>query len=187
MLAVVDLGRRLRALGNLVHVRGLVRYAVFYQVEEYVEDFEALASELAEGVGRAEEAAVFFTAADVFKIRRADGRLVDVYATVGLANPACLGEERAGARRRAGTVNLLVVSRAGLSSKGLLDLFRTAAEAKAAALTALGICGGRPALGTTSDAILVAAPPGRGDYAGYATELGAEAAWLVYEVLSEAA
>lgn len=185
---MVDLGRRLRALGNLVYVRVLVRYAVFYQVEEYVEDFEALASELAEGVGRAEEAAVFFTAADVFKIGRAEGRLADVYATVGLANPACLGEsEGAGARRRAGTVNLLVVSRAGLSSKGLLDLFRTAAEAKAAALTALGICGGRPALGTTSDAILVAAPPGRGDYAGYATELGAEAAGLIYEVLSEAA
>jgi adenosylcobinamide amidohydrolase len=181
VLTVLDLGEPLRAFGNLVYSADRVRAVLFYQVERCVEDFEGLAQRLVEGVGRG-DLAVFFTAADVSRIRAARGRLADVYATIGLTNPACLrpkGDE-AGC-----TINLAVVSKVGLSRRGLVDLFRTAAEAKAASLTSLGLCGRcEPALGTTSDAILALAPDGPSHYAGLATELGAEAAELIYGLLS---
>ncbi|MGC9118639.1 MAG: adenosylcobinamide amidohydrolase [Thermoproteus sp.] len=183
-LFVLDLGRDLLALGNVVLGGDFekVRYVVFKQVDRYIADFDLYASTLLESLGLVGRAAVFFTAADISKMRHAEGRLVELYATVGLANPACIGAAHS---REGHTVNILVVSRAPLSRRGLLDLYRTAAEAKAATLTARGLCGGRPSLGTTSDAVLVVAPPGGAHYAGAATEIGSETSFLIYEILNK--
>jgi len=182
-LFVLDLGRDLSALGNVVLGGfGRVRYVVFKQVDRYVEDFELYARALLEGLGITNRAAIFFTAVDISSMRHVEGRLVELYATVGLANPACIGDRPTGG---AHTVNILVVSKTALSSRGLLDLYRTAAEAKATTLTARGLCGGKPSLGTVSDAVLVAAPPGDAHYAGAATEVGAETSFLIYEILNK--
>lgn len=183
-LLVLDLESEMLALGNVVIGGDFanIRYAVFKQVDRYVEDFESYALMLLEGLGLLGKAAVFFTAVDVFSIRHASGRLADVYATIGLSNPACIG---VGIPSSGHTVNILVISKRPLSRRGLIDLYRTVAEAKAAVLTAEGICGGKPALGTTSDAILVAALPGDENYAGAATELGIEVSYLIYNLLKQ--
>ncbi|MEM0186122.1 MAG: adenosylcobinamide amidohydrolase [Thermoproteus sp.] len=180
---MLSLGARLTALGNVVFGGDFaeIEYVVFKQVDKYIEDFESYAYSLLEGLGLLGKAAVFFTAIDLVNIRRVEGTQVTIYATVGLSNPACIGDV---APARGGTINLLVVSKRALSRRGLLDLFRTAAEAKAAVLTSRRLCGGRPALGTTSDAILVAAPPGDVHYAGLATEIGAETSFLINKILN---
>lgn len=89
VLTVLDLGDTFTAFGNLVYSADRVRAILFYQVDKCVENFDDLAQKLVEGVGRG-DLAVFFTAADVSRIYVARGRLADIYATIGLANPACL-------------------------------------------------------------------------------------------------
>mgnify|MGYP001770635914 CR=1 FL=1 len=183
-LLVIDLKSEMSALGNVVLGGDFatIRYVVFKQVDRYIDDFESYAQALADGLGLLGRAAFFFTAVDVFTVRYVAGKLADIYATIGLSNPACIGGGNNGVSH---TVNILVISKKPLSRRGLIDLYRTAAEAKAAVLTARGLCGGRPALGTTSDAILVAARPGVDNYAGFATELGLEVSFLIYNLFNK--
>ncbi len=112
---------------------------------------------------------VFLTAVDVGLASIVDwgGRGFAV-STAGLEPPACLH-----------TINVLAVSREPLNQEGLVDLFKTAVEAKSLAAIKLGLmCGDDVAVGTVSDAVAVAPPlsPARalGSRGGPARPLGGE-------------
>lgn len=119
------------------------------------------------------------TAVELTHARGATLDAVEVYATVGLSNPAALPmapSERAphgsdtDMPGRAGTVNLVIGTSERLTDAGMANLLTVAAEAKAATLVADT---GFP--GTTSDAIAVACDPD-GDthrFTGSATPIGA--------------
>lgn len=108
-----------------------------------------------------------------------DGLAVTAIATVGLGNVAAAGRAPTGGLYGPppGTINLIVLASAPLTLAGAVNAATTATEAKALALMDGGVRtpAGEPASGTTSDAIVVAAPadgaaPLR--YAGTATTLG---------------
>jgi iron complex transport system ATP-binding protein len=99
-------------------------------------------------------------------------------ATVGLSNPVAAGWSPAAAGRP-GTINTIVVVDARVEPAALVNLALTVTEAKALVLAAAGIRApdGRPASGTSTDAVVVAAT-GRGP----ATRFGgpiSEAGWVV--------
>jgi adenosylcobinamide amidohydrolase len=116
------------------------------------------------------------------------GLAVTAIVTVGLGNASAAGSDPTGgllaAAPAAGTINTIVVASAPLSPAGAVNAAMTATEAKALALNDRGIVTpkGEPASGTSSDAIVVAAPVASGRdgaaplrYAGTATPLG----WLI--------
>jgi adenosylcobinamide amidohydrolase len=106
-------------------------------------------------------------------------------ATVGLSNALAAGDGPWPARR-VGTINLLVTLERPLSENALLETMALAAEARAAALLDARVRSRqstRPATGTGTDCIVVAAPEGTGveRYAGKHTALGAAVGAAVRE------
>ena len=126
--------------------------------------------------------------------RERAGLAVTAIVTVGLGNVSAAGSDPTGGRLAAaplpGTINTIVVASAPLTPAGAVNAAMTATEAKTLALIAGGICTrtGEPASGTSSDAIVIAAPvaaPGGAPplrYAGTATAIG----WLVGRTVREA-
>lgn len=109
----------------------------------------------------------FLTAADVGAVATAADGGVRVDATVGLAHPSWAAEgvpEEAAtdvtpADRNAyepGTINVVALVPARLSDAALVNAVATAAEAKAQALSEVGMAG----TGTPTDATAVLCPPG---------------------------
>ena len=138
------------------------------------------------------ETAVLMTAAELARLSLQAGSDFLVLVTVGLGAAAC--PELVGVRifeqPAPSTINVLVWVSTPLSEAGIADLFRGAAEAKAVASTFLPLrCPRYRPMGTTSDAILVAAPLARGGAAwcGPATRCGAEAIAAVFEAVLLAA
>jgi len=81
-------------------------------------------------------------------------------ATVGLGNLLAVGDPVAGPQAHVGTINLLCLVSVGLSEEALFEASALAAEARTAAVLATGIrspLSGRPATGTGTDCIVVAA------------------------------
>jgi adenosylcobinamide hydrolase len=113
---------------------------------------------------------------------------VCTYVTVGLSNKARAGNPLLATALYPGTINTIVLIHGTLTDAAMVNAVITATEAKTAALADLGICmdtsdGGRPATGTTTDAVLIAAN-NRGSfhsYAGTATQLGYCIGRAVYE------
>lgn len=111
---------------------------------------------------------------------------VCAWVTVGLGNKARAGAVQPAASLYPGTINTILVIDGQLTDAAMVNAVITATEAKAAALQDLGIeADGRPATGTTTDAVLIAAT-GRGqtyNYAGTATALGYMIGRTVYEAI----
>ncbi|WP_310195189.1 adenosylcobinamide amidohydrolase [Bacillus sp. 3255] len=112
---------------------------------------------------------------------------VCAWVTVGLGNKARAGAVLPAASLYPGTINTILVIDAQLTDAAMVNAVITATEAKAAALHDLGIvtADGKPATGTTTDAVLVAAT-GRGrtySYAGTATAVGYMIGRTVYEAI----
>lgn len=118
---------------------------------------------------------------------RAGAARAIVVATVGLSNRFAAGVGAVvAASPRPGTINLIVVVDGGPGPAALLNAIVTVTEAKALALFEAGIlCDDRkPATGTSTDAVVVAATR-RGaahEFGGPATELG----WCVARAAREA-
>lgn len=107
----------------------------------------------------------------------ADGLVARCVATVGLGNALRAGDPP-GPAARIGTVNLLCQLSAPLSEEALVEALSIAAEARTLAILEAGVASrrtGRPATGTGTDCIVVAAPArGRGGlrHAGKHTAAG---------------
>lgn len=139
-------------------------------------------------VGYTERGPALFTAVDGENLRGARLGPVEVYATVGMSNPAELpmnpegseGELRGSEQRGIGTVNLVVGTERSLRDGALSTLLAVAVEAKAVTLFAET---GFP--GTTTDAVIVVCnPDGKtAQFAGSATEVGAAARACVRDVV----
>lgn len=139
-------------------------------------------------VGYEQPGPALFTAVNVENLRGACLGPVEVYATVGISNPAELpmnptatqdgwsGDDQRGV----GTVNLVVGTERSLSDGALSNLLAVAVEAKAATLFAET---GFP--GTTTDAVVVACDPNGDDawFTGSSTEVGAAARACVRDVV----
>jgi adenosylcobinamide amidohydrolase len=90
-----------------------------------------------------------------------DGIQAECLATVGLGNLLAVGDPTTASRSAVGTINLLCRVSVGLTEEGLLEASAIAAEARTAAVLAAGLrspLSGRPATGTGTDCIVIAAP-----------------------------
>jgi len=119
-----------------------------------------------------EEAVAFLTAADVGLAATVQKGDVFALATAGFSNAYC-------SRTKPGecspsTVNVIVVVGRPLSRRSLVEALAWAVEAKCHAVLRLALGNEGPCLGTTTDSVLVACPPGehRDVFCGPATELG---------------
>ncbi|HWQ16205.1 MAG TPA: adenosylcobinamide amidohydrolase [Sulfolobales archaeon] len=187
---VVDLAEPLRSLGTTVYGGGFrsIESVIFKHVDECMGDPISYAQGVAERLGRP-ASAVFLTAANVgeyiYATRSNKNLVVEAIATIGLTHPACIGSEREERELGGvGTINIFLAINAGLSDIGLIDLFRSVSEAKAGLIALLGLsCGGSVAVGTVSDATVVASREGLERYAGLGTEVGHLAAMAILEIL----
>lgn len=96
---------------------------------------------------------------------------------------------RFGQQYRPGTINIIVLVDGHLSRSAMVNAVITATEAKALAVQQAGLClpDGRPATGTTTDALVIACT-GRGPllpYAGAATVLGSMIGGAVYRAVEQ--
>ncbi|MEM4970082.1 MAG: adenosylcobinamide amidohydrolase [Sulfolobales archaeon] len=186
---LVELPTTMRSLGTTVYGGGLawIDSAIFKKVDKCFSNPspQEYARSIATMVRR--NPAVFLTAADVseyiYVALERDGVRVEAIATVGLTHPACIGLEPRGIRG-VGTINIFLATDLGLDETGITDLFRSVSEAKAGIISILGLsCEGLPAVGTVSDATVVASPPGTNTYAGLGTTVGFLAASAVLEII----
>jgi adenosylcobinamide amidohydrolase len=168
-----------------------------YRCDEPERDLAALAARLGIVAGEGWVGLMTGVALDTAAVvvHEHDGLAVAAIVTVGLGNPSAAGRDPTGgwfaASPPAGTINTIVVASAPLTAAGAVNAATTATEAKALALFEGGIRTrtGEPASGTSSDAIVIAAPlatPGSAPpplrYAGPATALG----WLIGRAVREA-
>ena len=142
------------------------------------QDIEAYAASRDREVGFDGEGPSLFTAVDLEHLRGARAGPAEVFATVGLSNPASLPMDPNDAPESAmpdddqpvaGTVNLVVGTTRSLDNAALANLLAVAVEAKAVTLVAQA---GFP--GTTTDAVVVASDPTgeQRSFSGSATEVG---------------
>jgi len=187
---VVDLAEPLRSLGTTVYGGGLgsIESVIFKHIDECIIDPVSYAQGVAESLGKP-ESAVFLTAANVgeyiYVARSSKNLVVEAISTIGLTHPACIDsdvEERE--LESIGTINIFLAVNSGLSDVGLIDLFRSVSEAKAGLIALLGLsCKGSVAVGTVSDATVVASRRGLESYAGLGTKVGYLAAMVILEIL----
>lgn len=108
----------------------------------------------------------------------AGGLTVAALVTAGLGHPTAPGLSPP-VKPTPGTINLILLTSANLSSAALVNAVITATEVKAQALLARGVRTreGHPATGTSTDAVVVACTGDEGPlpYAGAATPVG----WLL--------
>jgi adenosylcobinamide amidohydrolase len=110
--------------------------------------------------------------------------------TVGLGNSLRAGDPP-GPCARIGTINTLVRVNVTLSQSALIEGLAIATEAKAAAVLESGVRSrrtGRPATGTGTDCVVMAAPDSKmrpAAYAGKHTEIGAAIGAVVSEAVGE--
>jgi adenosylcobinamide hydrolase len=124
---------------------------------------------------------VMFTAADVRGVRSRHDGGVCVDVTVGLTHPVWAAAPDAAAAPTPGTINIVAVLPARLTTTALLNALCTATEAKAQALLAAGV----PGTGTPSDAVTVACPrTGRAEpFGGPRSIWGARLARAVHDAV----
>ncbi|HXI60396.1 MAG TPA: adenosylcobinamide amidohydrolase [Polyangia bacterium] len=118
-----------------------------------------------------------------------DGIQAECLATVGLGNLLAVGDPTTALRSPVGTINLLCRVSVGLTEEALLEASAIAAEARTAAVLAAGLrspLSGRPATGTGTDCIVIAAPatarPDR--FAGKHTACGSAMGAAVFGAVS---
>lgn len=126
---------------------------------------------------------------------RRDDFAVFCCATAGISNGARAGVQRTTfpASWTPGTINMMLVVDGRMTPAAMVNVVITATEAKAAALSDLGVLdaeNGLVATGTTTDAVVLGVSQ-RADwpllhaYAGTATDIGGAVGRLVYAAVSE--
>jgi adenosylcobinamide amidohydrolase len=125
--------------------------------------------------------------------RSASGVAARCVATVGLGNALRAGDPP-GAAARIGTINLLCQLSTPLSEEALAEALSIAAEARTLAVLEASVASrrsGRPATGTGTDCIVVAAPERGGGaklrYAGKHTALGHVVGATVHDAVARGA
>ncbi|MGH7334235.1 MAG: adenosylcobinamide amidohydrolase [Candidatus Rokuibacteriota bacterium] len=121
----------------------------------------------------------------------ADDLRVLSLVSVGLGNPIAAGTSPVGAGHAPSTINTIVVVDARPSPAALVNLVVTVTEVKTAALREAGLrCpDGRPATGTSTDAVVIAAT-GRGrpaEFGGPISNLGGLVAHATHRALGNGA
>ncbi len=189
---IVDFGSQ-RRMATTAHLKGIVSSSkvAIYQVSE-ADDLsspERFKSAVRSELGLGPEDPVMLTAADIRRHAIAQEGEYGVVATVGVREAACPGMSHPYTPMRPSTINVVAWVPDNLTDQGLIDLLRTVAEAKAAAVADLMLrCSGR-ATGTVSDAITVASNQGEDGYlwAGLATTIGGKVAALTYKAITSVA
>jgi adenosylcobinamide hydrolase len=166
-----------------------------YRCDEPERDLAALAARLGIAAGEGWVGLMTGVALDkaAVVVREHEGLAVAAIVTVGLGNTSAAGRDPTGwfaPVHPVGTINTIVLASAPLTSAGAVNAAMTATEAKVLALHEGGIRtrAGELASGTSSDAIVIAAPLPTAEtspplrYAGTATALG----WLVGRTVREA-
>jgi adenosylcobinamide hydrolase len=180
---VVVAARRLRVLSSAVHLGGFAEARAILNVHVGKDDscgdpsrtIDAFARRAAlpgPWVGLLTGAA---TGRAVIVTEATEGCAAMAVVTVGLSNPVAAGLSPI-ARWEASTINMIVVVDADPEPAALVNAAMTATEVKGLALRDAGIrtADGRPASGTSTDAVAIAAT-GRGGhvrYGGPASPLG---------------
>jgi adenosylcobinamide hydrolase len=174
--------------GGLGRARGIVNVHVARDFA--CEQAEATVSAVARRRGVPSPFVGLLTAARTEKaeVRTVEARGLTALAaiTVGLTDPVSAGHSAAAAVSGISTINTIVVVDAMAEAAALVNAVATVTEVKTAALIAAGIQSPerRPASGTSSDAVAVAAT-GRGRrarFGGPVSELG----WVVARATREA-
>ncbi|MDP9814622.1 adenosylcobinamide amidohydrolase [Spirilliplanes yamanashiensis] len=138
-------------------------------------------AELARGLGLRGPGVGLLTGVDVGEVVTADDGGVRVWATVGLGTPTLAAAPDAPAVTRPGTVNVVAHLPALPGPGALVNLVATAAEAKAQAMTDLGLV----ATGTATDAVTVLCDPDgpAAEYGGPRSRWGARLARAVHRAV----
>lgn len=148
---------------------------------------------LARSMGLDDQAVGLMTAVDVrhtvSRVEQYGELVVVVFATAGVANLCSAGIAAPWPCYRPGTINIIVLVDGNLSRSAMVNAVITATEAKALAVQQAGLRlpDGRPATGTTTDALVIACT-GRGPllpYAGAATTVGSMIGQAVYRAVEE--
>lgn len=195
---VIDLGAEAVAVSTTVLGGGLrkCRYVVFHRVKGDLGEPARYATEVASSLSLDPFSTVMFlTSVDVVRdLVIARGEVgttsVTVFSTVGLTNTVDVARPNRDVET-GGTINLFVYVDGDVTAPALIEMVKTATEAKVEALVELDVrtpSGGR-GYATSTDAIAVAAArvtEGVG-YAGPLTPLGGLVARLVYEAVTEGA
>jgi iron complex transport system ATP-binding protein len=128
--------------------------------------------------------AVYMRKARAVTLHRA-GLTVAALVTAGISNATAVGLSRP-VILRPGTINVVLLIDACLTPAAMVNAVITATEAKTDVLLSSGVCtpDGRPATGTSTDAVVVACTGWGGPlpYAGPATPVG----WLVGQGVRQA-
>jgi len=128
-----------------------------------------------------ENVIALMTAVDVSNVavetQQDQGLTVSAIVTAAVSNPATAGDTVIPPIKNSGTINVILLIDGDLTEGCMVNAVKTATEAKSAALRELDIrsrFSGKPASGTTTDAIVVACTGLRAPmkYAGTATKLG---------------
>ena len=136
--------------------------------------------ELARGLGLRGPGVGLLTGVDVGEVVAVGDGGVRVWATVGLGTPTQAAAPDGPGPDGPGTVNVVAHVPALPGPGALVNLVATAAEAKAQAMTDLGLT----ATGTATDAITVLCGPGpRADYGGPRSAWGARLARAVHRAI----
>ena len=124
-------------------------------------------------------------------VREIRGNLwVEGYLTVGVTNAVRAGERVPAVRTRSvGTINMILITNARLSTSAMVGAVQVATEAKASGLMAAGVpsCSGKGvATGTGTDAVVFACGDGPAlRYSGTHTEIGSLIARVVLRGLAK--
>jgi len=153
-----------------------------FYVKNLIDYYKSLTRDL--GV---EDSVVFLTATSIedFSYIRVNEVDTDVFMTVGLDPATCI-EMEVFKPMTVSTINIVVVTRQPLTDNAMVDLLRTAVEAKCLASSDVMLRCRTRSSGTVSDAVAVLKPLDVGEevlFAGMATTIGNSISKAIYKTI----
>jgi len=195
VVAIIRFPEKMRALSSTLCNGGYVETgsALMIEVEKGYDgkrpDLEM--RESCRRLGLPDDTLCFMTAADIRAVLTTveesyDGVRASAVVTAGVVNAVTAGdllpEKVLASLNGPGTINIVAVVDSPLEPSALANAIITITEAKAAALAECGV----PGTGTTSDAVAIVCPEGKGsDYAGTATAVGIAISRAVRKAVTE--
>jgi alpha-ribazole phosphatase CobZ len=134
-----------------------------------------------------ESGLIFLTSVSMDEIQKIEENFSEIIMTVGLEPPICIDHEKVYEPLSiTGTINILIYVNLPLAREAIVDLLKTAIEAKAAASSDLLLRCRSRAVGTVTDAIAIAKPYDLEEkilFSGMATTIGNNIARAVYNTI----
>lgn len=162
------------------------KHAIFKQVRSdfHVDNIIEYYREILDNLN-IESGIVFLTAVPMDKLIHRKGYLSEIIMTIGLEPPVCINYDKLYEPLRIGisTINILIYVDAPLTREAMVDLLKTAIEAKTIASSDLLLRCRSRAVGTVTDAIAIARPydlNGEILFSGMATLIGNSVAKIIY-------